>query len=95
MALLDQFQDIRQHVVDQFFPATWHFDIAPVILAGNLLCGEVFITHDLLSELVVIDQRKFQEMGSTLHCDGLNVGSGYIKKRSFWSGNGMERTATS
>ena len=82
MALFDYFQALRQHVVGPFFPSSWYFDIAPFFLVGILLCGVVGMTYDLPSELVIMDQRKFQEIKVTLHCNGLDIETSYMMKRS-------------
>ena len=69
-------------MVGQAFPPTWYSDIAPVFLVAILLCGDMVMTYDLPSELVNRDHRKFQEIKFTLHCNGLDIETRYIMKRS-------------
>ena len=64
----------------------------------NLHCGTISRAFRLLVQLVVKDQRKFQEMDFTLDYDGVKIGDGYVLKMSSvegHGGNGTEGMATS
>ena len=77
-------------------PGNVAFEIIPVV-NRKLLRSKVVIAYDLLSELVVKDQGKFQEKRCTLNYNGRDIGLMYIKKGfsvERHGGNGEEGTAT-
>ena len=63
----------------------------------NLHCGQISRAFGLLVQLVVKDQRRFQEMDFTLDYDGVKIGEGYMLKMSSVEGhsNSTEGIVTS
>ena len=63
----------------------------------NLHCGQISRAFGLLVQLVVKDQRRFQEMDFTLDYDGVKIGEGYMLKLSSVEGhsNSTEGIVTS